>query len=100
MTGRGDAGAAVHREPHVAAIVEHRLARVHADANTHLLSVGPHVFHERALCGDGRTDGITCARKDDEERVALRVDLVAVVYCECLAEQATVLCQHFAVLLP
>ena len=100
VAGRGDAGAAVHRKAHVAAVIERRLAGMYSDPNTHLPPVWPRVLNERALCSDRRGNGVAGARKDDEERVALRVDLAASVLLECLAEQAAVLREDLAVPLP
>ena len=48
-------------------------------------------------CGEQR---LTRARERDEERIALRVDLVAAVGVERLPEQALMVAEHRAVVVP
>ncbi len=45
----------------------------------------------------GRSDGISCARERNQERVPLRVDLTAIFRCERGTQQALVLCEHVRV---
>ena len=51
----------------------------------------------RALRLDSRGDGITRAREDEEEGVALRVDLDPVAGREGAAHDSPVRCQHLPV---
>ena len=44
-----------------------------------------------------RRYGVLGAAESDEERVALRVDLVATVRAECLAQDALVICERLTV---
>ena len=60
----------------------------HAHAQRH--TAGPVVGGERTLCCGGRCDGILRTLKRDEERVSLRVDLLAFVLLVGGSEEAVV----------
>ena len=77
-------------EPQVALAAERRLAGVEAHPDADVDAVGPLLRCVRALRFDGCGDRIAGARKGEEERVALRVDLDAAVLCEALAHQPPV----------
>lgn len=51
----------------------------------------------RALSLDGSSDRVACAREDEEERVALRVDLDPVAGREGVTDDSPVRGQHLAV---
>ena len=75
-------------EPQVALTAQSRLAGVQAHPDVDLDAVGPVVPGVRALRLDGRGDCVASARKREEERVALRVDLDAAALGEALAHSA------------
>jgi len=78
----------------VAAFVgEDGLARVHAHAHAQLGAFWPVVRCEGALTVGGRSRGVAGPREDEEERIALRVDLLTAVSGERLAQKALVLGQ-------
>ncbi len=98
VTGRHDPRGAVHAHPVVAALLgEVRLAGVQAHAHAQLGALGPVVRRERALTVRGRGGRVARAGEDVEEGVALRVDLLAAVRGERLAEEALVRLEHAAV---
>ena len=99
VPGRPDPRSPMDGEAGVAPVGGHGLARVQAHANPDLNSLRPVVRHERALTLDRSEEGVARARERDEERVALRVDLVSAVSVERLAEQALMVGQHGAVVL-
>jgi hypothetical protein len=68
-----------------------RLAGVHADPDAHLAVLRPLVLGKGPLRLGRSERGIACTREDVEERVALRVDLLAAVGAECSAYQPAVL---------
>jgi hypothetical protein len=67
-----------------------RLARVESHADANGSTIRPPLRGECALAGHGGGDGVPCARESDEERVALRVDLVVLELRECRTQQACV----------
>jgi hypothetical protein len=94
---RADAGGAVDGEARVAAVDRRRLTCVHADPHLYLGLVRPRIAGECALSFDSREHGLVRAPERVEERVSLRVDLVAPVRRERLAQQPLVLGQHLRV---
>jgi hypothetical protein len=93
VAGAHDPRRTVHVHPHIALVGERRLAGVHAHANPDapgresLLSIP---------CGRDRVAG---AREGHEEGVALRIHLDPAVSREGVAQQATMLCEHFGIAL-
>src|SRR5262245_53176534 len=90
MTGGADPCGAVDREPGVPPIRRNRLTGVDSHPDSQLRSVGPFLLCERPLrvdCGENRFARV-CER--DEEGIALGVDFVPAMACECLAEQRLV----------
>ena len=75
----------------VAPLGQRRLAGMNADPHTDIAA------GQRSLGCGGRGNGVVRASERDEERVALRVDLEAVVLDERLTEHAPVRRQHVAV---
>jgi hypothetical protein len=98
VAGRADTGRPMNAETDVALPTDGRLGSVDAHADPYLLSVGPGVARERALRGEGSGDCVLCAGEGDEERVTLRVDLVAARFLEGGAEQALMIGQDVSVL--
>jgi hypothetical protein len=96
--GRGsDSRRPVHAEPDVAVLAVRRLAGMDAHPDAQLSAVGPFVLRERSLAVDGCGYGVLGAPEGDEERIALRVDLVAPMGLERLTEESLVLCQRLPV---
>ena len=58
---------------------------------------GPRVRGERALCRDGGGDGVPGSFEAEEERIALRVDLLTVPHGELVANEAPVLGENLGV---
>ena len=100
MCRRLDTLRAVDGDADVAVALEQRLAAVQAHAHTHLHALGPLVAGKRPLRRNRRGNRIGGGAEDDEERVALRVDLDSAVLRECGAQQPVVLRQDLAVALP
>jgi hypothetical protein len=69
----------VHGEPDVPLAAERRVAGVDPDPHAHFLDVRPLRVHERALHGGGRPHGRRRVDEDEEETVALAIDLDSVV---------------------
>ena len=82
VSGRGDARSAVDAEADVPFAADGRLAGVDAHPHPQLLAAGPVMGGKLALPVEGSSDGILGAPEGREERVALRVDLRAVVVGE------------------
>ena len=82
---------AVHREPRVTAVAHDRLPRVETHPHLDLDAVGPVVGEEGLLTLDRGEKRIACARKSNEEGVALGVDLVAPIGHECSTEEASMI---------
>src|SRR3954447_15216725 len=74
-----------------------RLAGVEAHAHAQLDAFRPLVLRERALAGAYRRDRRARAAEDDEEGVALGVDLDPARLAERLAQEPAVRAQHLAV---
>jgi hypothetical protein len=72
-------------------LADDRLTRVEAHANAEHRLVRPCVPGERTLGGDGRRHGVPGALEAEEERVALRVDLLAAPRGERVADHPPVL---------
>jgi len=81
-----DAGGAVDRQAGIAAVRYNRLAGVDPHPHLHLHPVRPAMRQDRKLPLDRSLHRVTRAREGNEERVALRVDLVTVVVAESLAK--------------
>ncbi len=94
-----DPGRAMDGEADIALPGRIRLARVDADPDAYVLPVGPLVPRQRALDRDGSRHGIGRAPKRSEERIALRVNLVAAVLGESLTNEPLLLAQNLAVAL-
>ena len=99
VPGRADARAAVDAHPDIPVATDKRLARVKAHPHANRHAVGPRLGGERPLQLDRRGDRVACARERDEERVALRVDLVAVEPLDRLADQPGMGLKHIVVAL-
>jgi hypothetical protein len=94
----GDAAAAVDTEPHVRLAAHRRLTRVNAHAQE-LRALRPLMRCQPALTGDRSQKGIFRTSEGDEERVALRVDLVATVLGKGFPQDPLVICERLAVAL-
>src|SRR5439155_17263909 len=95
---RHDPRRSMYAHPVVPAFVgEDGLAGVQPHADAEVGVRGPVVRGERALPVGCRRGGVAGAREDVEERVALRVDLLATVGGERLSEQPLVLAEDAAV---
>jgi hypothetical protein len=92
-----DAGGAVDAEADVALAGDRRLGRVHAHAHAQVALGGPGMSAEGPLGGERGGDGRLRARKDDEERVALRVDLASACVGDRLPEQPLLVGEQVAV---
>ncbi len=90
MPRRADARPAVDTYADVALARRRRLAGVDAHAHPKLSAVRPRVFRECALCLYRGTDGILRPSERYEESVPLRVDLVATVPCDHVAQEPAV----------
>jgi hypothetical protein len=75
----------------VALVRDDGLAGVHADPDSHLPVLRPLVRAQRPLRLGGGERGVPSAREDVEERVALRVDLLAALSAEGCPHEPTVL---------
>ena len=84
----------MHGVSDVAVVAEVGLTRVQADPHPHAAALGPRVRGDGPLGRDGRGERRPRAREHDEERVALAVDLDAVMRRERAAEELVVLRQH------
>ena len=83
--------------PEQVAAFHDRLAGVEADAHAHaLLGMRPAVAVDLLLDRDRAHEGAACARKGEHEAVALRLDLVAPVLAQRLADDVVVGAQHVA----
>ena len=85
---------------HVALAAHGRLARVDAHPDAKVAVLGPRVVCEPELAGNGSRDGALGTAERDEERVALRVDLAAVVLCEGFAQDPAMVVEGLTVELP
>jgi hypothetical protein len=84
-------------EPEVALLADRRLARVQPDPHVHRDPAWPVVRDVRPLHLGRRRDRVARAHEREEERVALRVDLDAVVRGERAAHEPPVIRQHLGV---
>ena len=91
VRGGRDPRRAVDVDPDVALVRHDRLAGVDAHAHADRARL------ERVARVGGRGHGVRCARERDEERVALRVDLDAVVSRERISQGAAVLGEELGV---
>ena len=94
---RAEPGGANDVEPRVALAADGRLAGVQAHADAHVDAARPLVRGVRALRLDRCRDRVAGARKGEEERVALGVDLDPAERREVLAHQPAVLVEQLAV---
>ena len=98
MPYRTDPCRAMYRQSDVPIDTEVCLSRV--DAHPHLQSgpARPRVLRDCPLARSRSENGILGTVEGDEEGVALVVDLLTAVRCECFAEQPAVLGQDVCVL--
>jgi hypothetical protein len=82
---------------HVTVSTDHGLPAVDSHSHTDNRALRPLLAREAALGGLRRAHSSASAREDEEERVALRVDLVAPGLLEHRPEQPLMLEQHLAV---
>ena len=82
MARSPDACGPVHRKAGVAAVRFDRLTGVQPHPNLDANTVGPGMRGEGELAVDSREQRFPRAGEGDEERIALRVDLVAAVRIE------------------
>ena len=97
VAGGADPRRTVHVDPDVALLPDDRLSRVEAHPDAQVCPVGPLVRGERLLRRDRGRDGVAGALEAEEERVALRVDLLTATGGELVADQAPVLREHLGV---
>ena len=90
VAGRADAGSAHDVDTEISLVADLRLPGVQSHAHAHLVLRGPLVRGERALGGNRGGGRVPRPRKREEEGIALRVDLLAVVGGESLADDAAV----------
>ncbi|KRT77837.1 MAG: hypothetical protein XU14_C0004G0007 [Armatimonadetes bacterium CSP1-3] len=86
-------------EPDIMVAGQRRLPGVDPHAHAHLHAVRPGVRRQRALRRHRGAHGVPGAGKGDEEGVALRIHLRALLLGEGLTQEALVLEQHLAVAL-
>src|SRR5581483_2774635 len=84
----------VHREADVALAVHGRLPRVEPHPDAHGAVVGPRMCRERPLRGRRPCYGRARAAEDEEERVALAVDLDALVLAEGRPQERVVVAEQ------
>ena len=92
-----DARGLVDAHADVALLADLGLARVQAHPDLDLDAFGPRVRVEVALGRHRGGESVLPTGEGDEERVALRVDLVTAVSRHGLADDALVLGKHFCV---
>ena len=88
----------MHVEPHVVALGQRSIARVNAHAHAHLGAGGKVGRRELALGGNGEPERVQWFTEDHEERVALGLDLRAVVGSDVAAQDGVVMRQDVRVL--
>ena len=98
MAGCADPRRLVHADADVQLLTDLRLARVQPHPDEELHTVGPRVGCEVALRIHRSRDRVLRAPERDEEGVSLRVDLVAAMRRERLAQDSLVLLEHVPVL--
>jgi hypothetical protein len=94
VPGRADTRGPVHREARIAAVARDGLARVKPHANLDLDSGGPLMRAKGELALHRGEERISRARERNEERVALGIDLVAVVSGERRTQQIPMVGEH------
>ena len=99
MPGRADACRAMDGKPGVPAVSSRGLARVQTHPDLDLGTRRPGMGTKGELTLDCGQQRLTRARERDEERIALRVDLVAAVGVERLPEQALMVAEDRAVVI-
>jgi hypothetical protein len=82
-----EASAPIDAKTDVPLAAHERLARMEPHPDADRYAVGPWLRSERALQVDRGGDRVTRSGEHDEERVALRVDLVPVVALDRSADQ-------------
>ena len=92
VTRRANPGGPVHAESEVAVLRDRRFARVHSHAHAQVGAIRPLVRGEGALRVRRRRDRILRSAERDEERIALRIDLLPVVFLERRAQDPMVVC--------
>jgi hypothetical protein len=99
MSGAHDAGGVMHAQTHVTFLDQIGFASVHAHAHPNRNLIWPGVASESALGSDRGCDSIGSASKGEKERIALRIDLVAVMLVDRCTQERPALCQHICVAL-
>ena len=97
VAGGADPRRAMDVDPDVALLPDDRLAGVDAHADAELRPLRPVVACERQLGRDGGRNRVLRAPEAVEERVALRVDLLAPARAELLADDAAVVGERIGV---
>jgi hypothetical protein len=97
MPGCADASRPVDAESDVALAADGRLARVDPHAHAERAPVGPCVLGEAALRRERGRHRVLCPTERDEERVPLRVDLVAAVFGERVTQDPLVIGERLAI---
>ena len=87
----------MHTEADITLTTDGGLAGVDTHADTKLGVVRPGMFFETALAGDRSRHRVLGPPEGNEERVSLRVDLVASVFGEGLAQDPLMILECFAV---
>ena len=97
MPGGADPRRAMDVDSDVALLTDDGLAGVDAHADAELGPVRPVMARERLLGRDGGRDGVLRSAEAVEERVSLRVDLLAPTRAESLADDAAVIRERVGV---
>jgi hypothetical protein len=90
MPGGADARGAMHVQADVTTRFGQGLPSMQAHAHPQRCAVRPGLLRERLLCGHCCRHGISGPRERRQERVSLRVDLLAVAFGKCIAQQPLV----------
>ena len=97
VPGGHDPRRSMHIQAHVIRRHGKRLSGMDPDSDSQFLTVRPVRVDEPPLSRNGGSNGIFCARKRDEESVALAVDFITAVPFERVAQKASVQVQSFRV---
>ena len=92
-----DPGRAVHVDPVIGVVGEHRLSGVHPDPDANRGSLGPRRGAERALRGERGSERILGLGEGDEELVGPAVDLAPARLGDRVAHEPAVLREHLRV---
>jgi hypothetical protein len=97
VAGRADPRCTNDVQPEVALVTDRRLTSMEAHPHADVRVVRPLVRRERALRGDGGRDGVARPGEREEERVSLRVDLLAVLGLSRLAQDPALVAENVSV---